>query len=163
MSTHIGSCLCGAVAYEIDGDFESFYLCHCDHCRKDSGSAHSANLFSSTASLKWLRGENKVTRFTLPSTRHSRSFCSICGSAAPDGRRSACGASGEPGQRRLDPPQRPPFHCKQGQLGSGAGGHSFRRKVARMRGVPYEAAQPRLSTVRTGNSRQTVLWRSVST
>lgn len=83
MSTHIGSCLCGAVAYEIDGDFESFYLCHCDHCRKDSGSAHSANLFSSTASLKWLRGENKVTRFTLPSTRHSRSFCSICGSAVP--------------------------------------------------------------------------------
>ena len=79
-----GSCLCGAVAFEIDGSFESFYLCHCGHCRKGSGSAHAANLFSATASLKWLSGEDKVTRFTLPSTRHSRSFCSICGSAVPN-------------------------------------------------------------------------------
>ena len=83
MATHMGSCLCGAVAFEINGSFESFYLCHCDHCRKDSGSAHSANLFSSTASLNWRRGEDKVTKFTLPSTRHSRSFCAICGSAVP--------------------------------------------------------------------------------
>jgi hypothetical protein len=81
---HSGSCLCGAVRFEVDGGFERFYLCHCQYCRKDSGSAHAANLFSSTASLKWLSGEDQVTRFNLPSTRHSKSFCSICGSALPD-------------------------------------------------------------------------------
>src|SRR5690606_14422827 len=84
MTTHSGSCLCAAVGFQIDGDFQSFYLCHCGHCRKDSGSAHSANLFSATARLKWLYGEEKVTRFALAQTRHCRAFCSICGSALPD-------------------------------------------------------------------------------
>ncbi len=83
MSTHPGSCLCATVRFEIDGDFERFYLCHCGHCRKDTGSAHAANLFSGTATLRWLSGQDKVTHYTLPATRHSRSFCSICGSALP--------------------------------------------------------------------------------
>lgn len=83
MNKHSGSCLCATVRFEIDGDFERFFLCHCGHCRKDTGSAHAANLFSGTARLRWLSGEDKVTQYTLPSTRHSRSFCSICGSALP--------------------------------------------------------------------------------
>lgn len=83
MERHFGSCLCAAVAFEVEGEFQKFYLCHCQYCRKDSGSAHAANLFSATARLKWVSGRDKVTGFTLPSTRHSRSFCSICGSALP--------------------------------------------------------------------------------
>jgi len=83
-SKHSGSCLCGAVRFEIAGDFERFYLCHCEYCRKDTGSAHAANLFSSTATLKWLSGEDQVRVFNLPSTRHRNSFCSTCGSALPD-------------------------------------------------------------------------------
>jgi hypothetical protein len=80
---HSGSCLCGDVRFEIKGDFESFYLCHCEYCRKDTGSAHAANLFSSTATLKWISGESSARLFNLPSTRHSKCFCSICGSALP--------------------------------------------------------------------------------
>ena len=80
---HHGSCLCGAVEYEVDGTFERFYLCHCSHCRKDTGSAHAANLFSSTASLEWISGHDKVVVFNLPGTRHHKSFCSACGSALP--------------------------------------------------------------------------------
>lgn len=80
---HSGSCLCGEVRFEIEGDFEQFYLCHCEHCRKDTGSAHAANLFSSSARLKWISGEDKITQFNLPATRHSKSFCRICGSAVP--------------------------------------------------------------------------------
>ena len=82
-TTHHGSCLCGAVTYEVEGTFERFFLCHCDHCRKDTGSAHAANLFSSSAKLTWRSGEDRITRFTLPSTRHARSFCPTCGSAVP--------------------------------------------------------------------------------
>jgi len=81
---HHGSCLCGAANFEIEGSFESFFLCHCEHCRKDTGSAHAANLFSSAASLDWISGQDKVSSFTLPSTRHTKSFCSICGSALPN-------------------------------------------------------------------------------
>lgn len=83
MTKHSGSCLCGSVRFEVIGDFERFYLCHCEYCRKDTGSAHAANLFASKARLTWLSGQDGVTQFTLPSTRHSRSFCSVCGSAVP--------------------------------------------------------------------------------
>lgn len=82
-ATHRGSCLCGAVHFEVDGAFERFYLCHCAYCRKDTGSAHAANLFSSTAQLRWLAGQDQVSSFDLPGTRHSKSFCSVCGSALP--------------------------------------------------------------------------------
>jgi hypothetical protein len=80
---HHGSCLCGAVRYEVEGDFQRFYLCHCRHCRKDTGSAHAANLFASGATLKWVAGKDHVKCFTLPSTRHGKCFCSTCGSALP--------------------------------------------------------------------------------
>ncbi|CAM2007681.1 GFA family protein [Acanthopleuribacter pedis] len=83
MGNHQGSCLCGAVSFEIEGDFEQFFLCHCSRCRKNSGSAHGANLFSSSATLIWRRGEDRVRDFHLPETRHTRSFCEICGSAMP--------------------------------------------------------------------------------
>lgn len=80
---HSGACLCGAIGFQIDGAFERFFLCHCEYCRKDTGSAHAANLFSTTARLKWISGEDKKSFYNLPSTRHSRCFCSICGSALP--------------------------------------------------------------------------------
>ncbi len=81
---YFGSCLCKAVKYKIEGKFDDFYLCHCKYCRKDSGSAHAANLFSNSASLVWMKGENNVKRFELGDTKHVKSFCSICGSALPN-------------------------------------------------------------------------------
>jgi hypothetical protein len=80
---YAGSCLCHEVRFEIEGEFERFYLCHCEYCRKDTGSAHAANLLSSTATLKWVSGEDKVKQFNLPATRHVKSFCGTCGSALP--------------------------------------------------------------------------------
>jgi hypothetical protein len=78
-----GACLCGAVRFEISGVFESFFLCHCSRCRKDTGSTHAANLFSTTAKIAWLSGEDSVRTFRLPGARHERSFCATCGSALP--------------------------------------------------------------------------------
>lgn len=79
-----GSCLCGKVTFQLNGDFDHFYLCHCSYCRKDTGSAHAANLFTKASALTWLSGENAVKSFNLPSTRHVKSFCSECGSALPN-------------------------------------------------------------------------------
>ena len=80
---HIGSCLCALVKFEIDGDFESFYLCHCKYCQKDTGSAHASNLVSRTAKLHWLSGRDFIKTYNLPSTRHTKSFCQECSSALP--------------------------------------------------------------------------------
>lgn len=82
-NTHHGSCLCGQVRFEVVGNFESFFLCHCKHCQKDTGSAHAANLFSGSAKLTWLTDTAGIKTFNLPQTRHTRSFCSECGSAVP--------------------------------------------------------------------------------
>ena len=86
---HRGSCLCKKVSFEIQGDFTAFFFCHCSRCRKETGSAHAANLFSVTAELKWISGQENVRTFHLPNTRFSKSFCEHCGSALPtikDGR-----------------------------------------------------------------------------
>ena len=81
---YLGSCLCGGVSFEIEGAFEHFYLCHCEKCRKDTGTAHAANLFSSKAKLKWLSGKDKVRTYNHRNEGHIKSFCEICGSALPN-------------------------------------------------------------------------------
>ncbi|MFP1632686.1 GFA family protein [Zhengella sp. ZM62] len=78
-----GSCLCGTVRFQISGEFESFFLCHCKRCRKDTGSAFAANLFSSTATVDWVSGRDCIRTYRVPETRHERSFCIKCGSALP--------------------------------------------------------------------------------
>tara|TARA_B100001109_G_scaffold255644_2_gene259730 strand:- start:13730 stop:14182 length:453 start_codon:yes stop_codon:yes gene_type:complete len=83
MTDHSGSCLCGSVSFKVTGEFNGFYLCHCKHCQKDTGSAYAANLFSQSAELVWQSGADTVTCFTLPGTRHNKSFCKLCGSALP--------------------------------------------------------------------------------
>ena len=78
-----GSCLCSQVKFKVEGEFDSFLLCHCKYCQKDTGSAHAANLFSSRALLTWIEGEEIVRIFNLPTTRHIKAFCTVCGSALP--------------------------------------------------------------------------------
>jgi hypothetical protein len=79
-----GSCLCGAVRFEIAGPFAAFRYCHCSRCRKASGSAHAANLFLPEAQLRWLAGEAKVKRFDLPGAkRFAVAFCTECGTRVP--------------------------------------------------------------------------------
>ncbi len=82
-SITVGSCLCGDVRFEISGELENFFLCHCKRCRKDTGSAHSANLFSSKATLTWISGLDAIQIYKMPGTRHEKSFCNKCGSALP--------------------------------------------------------------------------------
>jgi len=110
VNTHSGSCLCAAVRFEVRGDFDRFYLCHCQHCRKDTGSAHAANLFSGTAVVRWISGQDKVTRFTLPATQHSKSFCSICGSALPGLQMGGTLLAVPAGSLNTDVPIRPDAH-----------------------------------------------------
>jgi hypothetical protein len=71
------------VRFEIEGHFDRFFFCHCRRCRKGTGSAHGANLFSAAARVKWLSGKDKVAQFQVPDSRHARAFCSNCGGALP--------------------------------------------------------------------------------
>lgn len=77
-----GSCLCGAVRYEVSGDPQRFYHCHCLRCRKSSGTGHATNLMLTNAKLVFTDGESRLKRYKVPEAeRFSRQFCSECGSS----------------------------------------------------------------------------------
>lgn len=79
-----GSCLCGAVKYEVTGEPRRFFHCHCSRCRKATGTGHASNLFLQPAVLTWLSGEEQVRAFKVPEAkRFTNSFCVTCGSRLP--------------------------------------------------------------------------------
>ena len=79
-----GSCLCERVRYQVTGPFDVFHLCHCSQCRRSTGTAHAANIFTSEDRLEWLTGEELVKRYTPDKPGViSKSFCSHCGSLVP--------------------------------------------------------------------------------
>lgn len=102
MSVHSGSCPCGAVKFEIAGDFQGFFLCHCSRCRKVTGTAYASNLFSPDATLRWISGEDKIKIYNLPETRFGKAFCCDCGSALPRARAQGKGLMAPAGS--LDTP-----------------------------------------------------------
>jgi hypothetical protein len=79
-----GSCLCGAVKYEVTGEPKRFYHCHCSRCRKATGTGHASNLFLQPGMLTWLSGEAQIRAFKVPEAkRFTNNFCATCGSRLP--------------------------------------------------------------------------------
>jgi len=73
-----GSCHCGAVKYEIHGQFLMFAYCHCPDCRKYSGSAFSSILGTESAGFKIVVGEDRLIEYQSSPGKH-RFFCGTCG------------------------------------------------------------------------------------
>jgi hypothetical protein len=79
-----GSCLCGAVQYEVSGEPARFHHCHCGRCRKATGTGHATNLFLQPGALRWTRGEDQVRSFKVPQAeRFANQFCVECGARLP--------------------------------------------------------------------------------
>ncbi len=79
-----GSCLCGQVQYRVTGPFEVFHLCHCSQCRRATGTAHAANIFTTADRIEWLSGQDLIKRYTPAEAGIiSKCFCSNCGSTVP--------------------------------------------------------------------------------
>lgn len=82
--TTTGSCLCGDVHYQYQGDPLVFQYCHCSRCRKITGSAHGSNIIVTPDQFQWTKGEEMVGRYELPEAKHfSVCFCKTCGSNLP--------------------------------------------------------------------------------
>lgn len=77
-----GSCLCGAVRFEIVGPTTPIGMCHCSKCRKVSGVASNANLMVGRDGLRWLSGEDRIAVFELPDG-WGPWRCAVCGSPTP--------------------------------------------------------------------------------
>ena len=78
-----GGCLCGAVRYTVSGAPTAFYHCHCQRCRKASGTGHASNLFV-LGNLEWNQGESAIREYKVPEAkRFMNTFCATCGGRVP--------------------------------------------------------------------------------
>ena len=79
-----GSCLCGDIAYEVSTPIQAVHNCHCSRCRKARSAAYATNGFTSIDGVRFVRGEDKLRSFKLPSAKFfTQAFCSRCGSGMP--------------------------------------------------------------------------------
>lgn len=74
---HKGSCLCGAVRFEVGCELEGPDACHCTQCRKSSGH-YFASVNVPRSALK-VEGAEHVNWFQS-SEKVRRGFCGTCGS-----------------------------------------------------------------------------------
>ena len=77
-----GSCLCGHVAFAVDGPIIGMGNCHCSNCRKAYGAAFGSVAVCAKEDFRYLRGEEQITSYRQ-SDRITRYFCKICGSSLP--------------------------------------------------------------------------------
>jgi hypothetical protein len=100
-----GSCLCGAVSFELSGPLAAPTACHCSQCRRQSGH-YWASTEVQRAALT-LRGGDAV-RWYQASDQARRGFCATCGSflfwdpLAQDRIAIAMGAFEQPTGARLE-------------------------------------------------------------
>mgnify|MGYP003618759294 FL=1 len=76
---YTGSCLCGAIRYEIHGEIGEVIQCHCKRCRKANGTAFATNAPIKKADFKIVQGEHLLKKFASTPTT-ARCFCSECAS-----------------------------------------------------------------------------------
>ena len=73
-----GSCLCGAVRYEVTGPVHDVHHCHCSMCRKAHGTAFSTFARLRAGDFRIVAGGDDVRRHRS-SPPIERTFCGTCG------------------------------------------------------------------------------------
>jgi hypothetical protein len=83
-----GSCLCGGITYEIDAAVGPAEFCHCNRCRKISGTNALLTIRVRTQDYRLLTGRELIRSYAAPilyrPPPYRSAFCSVCGSPVPD-------------------------------------------------------------------------------
>lgn len=91
MSTHTGSCHCGKVAYEVDGEIDGGLSCNCSICQRKG----ALLWFVPREALRITAGEDALADYTFNKHVIHHRFCSSCGmhpfgeGVGPDGKAMA--------------------------------------------------------------------------
>ena len=75
--TRQGSCLCGAVRFEVSGPMRDILICHCSQCRRQHGHAAA---FTNAPKEKFRFMEHRGLAWYRSSDGAERGFCRECGS-----------------------------------------------------------------------------------
>ncbi len=74
-----GSCLCGAVKFQLTSEPSVMGTCHCSRCRKAGA---STVVFVKKDDVVWLDGKDRVVTYQPePPYKYGRCFCDTCGTS----------------------------------------------------------------------------------
>jgi hypothetical protein len=76
-----GSCLCGAVRFEVTLPFRRANHCHCSRCRKHSGTFGLTQGRVPREGFRLLAGEELVRMWRPGDGGAAKAFCPVCGSS----------------------------------------------------------------------------------
>jgi hypothetical protein len=76
-----GSCLCGAVRFEVD-KVRWLTHCHCVNCRKLTGAAFASYAHVDADKFRFVAGEHMIVQYES-SPGSFRKRCKVCGCLAP--------------------------------------------------------------------------------
>ena len=74
-----GSCLCGAVVYEVRGEITGINYCHCRQCRKANGTAFATSAGVRRGDFAIVEGAGALKAYESTPGK-TRNFCGNCGS-----------------------------------------------------------------------------------
>lgn len=74
-----GSCLCGAVQFELSGPPTDLLHCHCRMCQKAHGAVFATFAKVAHADFRITAGEDRIASYRS-SDQARRTFCAGCGS-----------------------------------------------------------------------------------
>ena len=80
MSIFTGSCLCGSINYKSNSDPLVIQNCHCDQCKKATGSVYLTNLFIKEENFEITGEVNNYTHLSDAGNNMTKYFCPNCGS-----------------------------------------------------------------------------------
>ena len=75
-----GSCLCGAITYQLTARPKAVSHCHCSQCRKGHGAAFASYASVLRDELQVLQGSDRLRSYAS-SPAVLRQFCGDCGSS----------------------------------------------------------------------------------
>jgi hypothetical protein len=70
-----GSCHCGKVAYEVEGDIQETFSCNCSLCSRRGGLLW----FAPRDNFRLLSGQDDLTTYTFNKNVIQHQFCKHCG------------------------------------------------------------------------------------
>ncbi len=80
MSVFSGKCLCGNVSYQCHSEPKAIFNCHCEDCRRATGSVFGTNLFVPENEVEISGEVSSYSHISDSGSTMTKRFCSNCGS-----------------------------------------------------------------------------------
>ena len=80
MSFFSGKCLCGKVTYKCDAEPKAIFNCHCEDCRRATGSVFGTNLFVPEEKVGIFGEVSSYCHTSDSGSTMTKFFCNNCGS-----------------------------------------------------------------------------------